>query len=257
MEAPLISLVTVTYNAAATLPSTLESVAEQLFTDYEHVIIDGASTDGTLAIAAGRPRTRILSEPDGGIYYAMNKAFDICRGKYLLFLNAGDMFTGPGTLGSYADAILSCAGSQPKVVYGDTQLVNKSGIITGPRHLSAPQILTADSFRQGMLVCHQAFMVRRDVAPLYNTDYRFSADYDWCLRILQETTPDECVNLHQNTILYLDEGMTTRNHRASLLERFTIMRRHFGLAPTLGAHCGFLLRSLKRKILLDHNHGKH
>ncbi len=92
---PLFSIITVTWNAAAVLVPTMRSVAEQTCRNFEHLIIDGASTDDTLRIAgemgAGE-RTRIFSEPDEGLYDAMNKGMDRAKGKYLIFLNAGDAF---------------------------------------------------------------------------------------------------------------------------------------------------------------------
>lgn len=97
---PLFSIITVTYNAAATLPATLKSVKEQTCTLFEHIIMDGVSTDRTLklAIDAGIPQARIYSSPDKGIYDAMNKAMDAAKGDYLIFLNAGDSFHSPDTL---------------------------------------------------------------------------------------------------------------------------------------------------------------
>lgn len=245
---PLISIITITYNAASTLGPTMQSVKAQRFADYEHLVIDGASTDSTLAVARmqGSDKVRIVSEPDGGLYDAMNKGLRQAKGTYVVFLNAGDRFATPDTLGRYAKA----AGRNPAIIYGDTDLVNVHGQYVGPRHLSAPEVLTKDSFRAGMLVCHQAFMVRRDLAPDYNLDYRLSADYDWCLRCMEQAEKKElkCINLRQVTIHYLSEGLTTSHRFASLRERFSIMSKHFGLIPTALRHVGFLIRAFRRKL---------
>ena len=99
-----------------------------------------------------------------------------------------------------------------------------------------------------MLVCHQAFMVRRKLAPEYDTSYRFSADYDWTLFCLRRSSADRNVNLHTVTIDYLSDGLTDKNHRASLMERFDIMRRHFGLGVTLMRHAAFVPRAILRKF---------
>ena len=107
--------------------------------------------------------------------------------------------------------------------------------------------LDADSFKAGMLVCHQAFMVRRALAPDYDLSYRFSADYDWCIRCLRRTVPERCVRLGV-TIDYLSEGLTTRNHGASLRERFAIMGRHYGFATAVWRHLGFIPRAAARKL---------
>lgn len=242
---PLISVVTITYNASGTLPITMESVAEQTFKDFEHVLIDGASKDDTIAIARkmGTPMLRIVSEPDKGLYDAMNKGLKFARGRYLLFLNSGDKFHATDTLQAYADAIES---NSPDIIYGDTDIVDIEGKRLGPRHLSAPAILTVDSFSKGMLICHQAFMVRKDIAPRYDTDYRFSADYDWCIRCIKASRAGDRVNLKRVTIDYLADGMTDHNKKASLIERFKIMAAHYGTMKAVGAHLSFIPRAIKR-----------
>ena len=110
------------------------------------------------------------------------------------------------------------------------------------RRLSAPATLTWKSFKQGMLVCHQAFFARRDLVEPYDLRYRFSADFDWCIRIMKKA--DVLHNTHLTLIDYLNEGMTTRNHKASLKERFRIMSRHYGWASTVTHHLWFVLRLL-------------
>ena len=108
MTHPLFSIITVCYNAADTIVPTLRSVAKQSFTLYEHLVIDGASMDDTLARVDkyATPRTRVFSEPDNGIYDAMNKGMGQATGDYLIFLNAGDSFASSDTLQILADAIL-------------------------------------------------------------------------------------------------------------------------------------------------------
>ncbi len=242
---PLISIITITFNAAGTLPITLKSIAEQTFADFEHLVVDGASTDDTILIARrmGRPGVRIVSEPDKGLYDAMNKGLRLARGTYVLFLNSGDRFHAPDTLEAYARAI---GNMMPDIIYGDTDIVNASGQRLGPRHLSAPEILTFESFSHGMLVCHQAFMVRKDIAPLYDTDYRFSADYDWTIRCICASRPGSCVNLRRVTIDYLSDGLTDKNKKASLMERFHIMAEHYGTMTAIRRHLGFIPRMLRR-----------
>lgn len=244
-ESPLISIITITYNAQNEVVRTAESVRSQSFSDYEHILIDGASTDNTLAHARkyGISTMRIISEPDKGLYDAMNKGLHAARGKYVIFLNAGDAFHNNKTLAQYAEA----AKRDADIIYGDTVLIDGLGNYLGPRHLSAPQILDRNSFKKGMLVCHQAFMVKRALAPDYDLQYRFSADYDWCIRCIEQTVPEKCVQLGV-TINYLSEGVTTRNRVASLRERFNIMSHHYGLATTLYQHISFVPRALIRKV---------
>ena len=97
---PLFTIITATFNAADTIARTIESVDSQLCRDYEHLIIDGTSSDNTLAIAEAtvNPLRKIYSEPDKGLYDAMNKGISKAVGKYLIFLNAGDKFHSTQTL---------------------------------------------------------------------------------------------------------------------------------------------------------------
>lgn len=241
---PLFSIITVTYNAEETLPATLESVACQTFRNYEHLIVDGASSDSTMAIAGkfDNPNLRCFSSPDNGIYDAMNKGLADAEGAYVIFLNAGDRFHSPDTLAHIADTIMSH--NFPGLVYGQTDIVDASGARIGPRHLTAPANLTLKDFAQGMLVCHQAFVALRRITAPYNLHYRFSSDYEWCIRVLQHSRHN--ILLDEVIIDYLNEGTTTRNHRRSLMERFRIMSYYYGFFPTLMRHFKFLGRYLKR-----------
>ena len=133
----------------------------------------------------------------------------------------------------------------PDVLYGETELVDHEGHFLRMRRLSAPEVLTWKSFRQGMLVCHQAFFPRRDLVMPYDLRYRFSADFDWCIKIMKKSKVLH--NTHLTLIDYLAEGMTTRNHKASLKERFRIMTRHYGWTSTLAFHLWFVLRLLLKK----------
>lgn len=242
---PLFSIITVTWNAAAVIAPTLESVQRQTNTDYEMLIIDGASTDDTLNIVRGASISslRVFSEPDQGLYDAMNKGINRARGRYIIFLNAGDAFASDTVLARLAQL----TSGNPGVIYGQTQLVDQSREVVGERHLTAPKRLTVDSFLRGMVVCHQAFVVRRDLAPEYDLQYRLSADYDWCIRVLK-ASPANAYAGRVPIISYLADGMTTRHHRASLLERYRIMCHHYGTMKAILAHLSFIPRFVKRRI---------
>ena len=246
---PLFSVITVTYNAASVIAPTLKSVAEQTQACYEYLVIDGASTDNTLDLVrrAGIENARIFSEPDKGLYDAMNKGIKRALGEYLIFLNAGDAFASSTTLARLS----KLAESHPDVIYGQTVIVDDQRNIIGKRHLSAPKKLTAKSFSRGMLVCHQAFVARREIAPEYDLNYRFSADYDWCIRILLKSKSNAYAG-REPIIHFLDGGLTTAHHRTSLRERFNIMRRHYGLWTAITKHISFIPRYLKRKKSSQH-----
>lgn len=244
-DQPLFSIITVTYNAADTILPTLESVGRQTFCDYEHLIIDGESSDDTTGIVKRHPNPRIslLSEKDCGIYDAMNKGLSMSTGQYLIFLNAGDRFPTPDTLRHYADKIHE--NDYPGIVYGQTRLVDIAGNYIGERHLRAPESLTLDSFKNGMVVCHQAMAVNCKVALLFNLKYKYSADYEWVIVCLQHSRKN--VYLPEVTVDYLCEGTTTAHHKESLRERMRIMCTYYGTVPTLLRHIKFAARYLKRR----------
>lgn len=255
-ETPLISVITCTYNAVTTLSRTLNSVASQSYACLEHVIIDGCSNDGTFSLIQRYVEQehpypiRVVREPDDGLYDAMNKGVRQCAGDYVVFLNAGDTFHEDKTL----DAVVSCMDwgkgdfRSTAVCYGETDIVDEKGRFLRHRRLRTPQRLTWKSFQQGMLVCHQSFYVRRDIAAsvCYDMQYRFSADVDWCIRVLKivERRHLQVVNVQRTLTDYLSAGMTTQHHMASLRERWQVMRKHYGLFTTIVMHVWFLLRAV-------------
>jgi len=255
------TVVTITYNAEAVLQRTLDSVLSQTYEGVEHLIIDGASKDGTLAMAEaykqrsdeseGDHKVIIRSEPDQGIYDAMNKGLTQASGDYIVFMNAGDSFPQPDTLEQIAGR---CRLNElptdelPGVLYGNTDIVDGEGRYLHPRRLQPPARLTWRSFRQGMLVCHQAFYARADIAKnlQYDTRYRFSADVDWCIRVMRESERMSLplYNIGMIVANYMEEGQTTKNHKASLRERYLVMQSHYGRVQTFLLHCWFVLRTV-------------
>lgn len=254
---PKITVVTITYNAAGMLQQTLDSVLQQSYPHVEHLIVDGASTDETLAmveaycekstVAAATHEIVVQSEPDHGIYDAMNKGLQRATGDFIVFLNAGDTLPSTDTLELVMDKAVDGVG----VLYGNTDVVDGEGNFLYHRRLQPPEHLTWHSFRQGMLVCHQAFYVRTELArtQLYDLRYRFSADVDWCIRVMKEA--ERCklmlVNLHAVVANYLEEGTTTKNHKASLRERYLVMQRHYGVIQTFFMHCWFVVRAVVKR----------
>ncbi|MBO4315511.1 MAG: glycosyltransferase [Prevotella sp.] len=251
------TIVTCTYNAANTCQRTFDSVIAQTYPYVEHLIIDGNSKDGTLPLAwdymeenAARESLHdisITSEPDKGLYDAMNKGIAKATGDYILFLNAGDTFPNLDTLEQIANDIGE--GEQlPAVLYGDTDIVDERGNFIRHRRLSPPQNLSWRSFKQGMLVCHQAFYARTDIAKQtpFDLRYRFSADVDWCIRIMKEAENQDLPlkNIGMVVANFLDEGMTTHNHKASLWERFRLMSHHYGIVTTFLMHLWFAIRTV-------------
>ena len=254
------SIITCTYNAESVLQRTLDSVLEQTYSHVEHIIVDGASTDATLDMVEAYKQksdaedwcheVRVKSEPDRGLYDAMNKGIQRATGQYVLFLNAGDTFPSADTLELVAESVGE-GEEPPAVLYGDTDVVDDEGRFLRHRRLSPPRRLTWRSFMKGMLVCHQAFYARTDLvkATPYDLHYRFSADVDWCIRIMRLARRRRLPmrNVGAVVVNFLDGGMTTTNHRASLKERFHVMAHHYGFVPTVIMHAWFVVRSLFKK----------
>ena len=251
-----ITIITVTYQAAAVLQRTLDSVSRQTCQDIEHLIIDGASKDDTVKIAKAYQEkvpypVIIQSEPDHGLYDAMNKGLHKATGDYLVFLNAGDTLHADDTLSTLTSHLLPLTSHlSPAVIYGDTAIVDSEGKFLHLRRLRPPKQLTWRSFKQGMLVCHQAFYVRTDIAQQedYDLRYRHSADVDWCIRVMKRAEEMRLPLVNTNTILadFMEGGNTTQNHRASLKERYQVMCHHYGKASTIVMHAWFLVRQLFR-----------
>ena len=256
------SIITCTYNASEVLQRTLDSVMSQTWGQIEHIIVDGASKDSTMAMAeAYRRRSAeeetehdiiIKSEPDRGLYDAMNKGLQLATGDYVVFLNAGDVLPTDETLENISNDVNERSdGRLPAVLYGDTNIVDNNGELLRPRRLAPPDNLSWRSFRHGMLVCHQAFYVRTDIAKAepYNLKYRFSADVDWCIRVMKRAEKEglPLLRLPEVVVNYLDGGMTNKNHRTSLIERFNVMSHHYGLMSTILMHIWFVARAVLKK----------
>ena len=254
------TVVTCTYNAEKVLQRTLDSVQRQTYCNIEHIIMDGGSRDRTLqlvktyqhrnAVGESSHEIVVISEPDKGLYDAMNKSIDRATGDYLVFMNAGDTFPTADTL-EYVEGCVGEGEVLPGVLYGDTDIVNGMGCFLRHRRLAPPKKLTWRSFIWGMLVCHQSFYARTDIAREihYDLRYRYSADVDWCIRIMRESSHRKLPlrNVHAVLTHFLDGGMTTQNHQASLKERFQAMRTHYGLLPTLAVHTWFVIRGAVKK----------
>ena len=243
---PLFSIITVTYNAVDTLERTIRSVISQR-EHIEYIIIDGGSTDGTQEIVDVYKSyiSYFVSEKDSGIYDAMNKGLKAATGEYVWFLNAGDTIHFD-TFSNDISERISQMPSLPDIIYGETAIVDNTGRFIQMRRLHAPDKLKLSSFKMGMLVCHQSFIVKRDITQPYDLKYRFSSDYDWCIKCIRKAK-----NIYNSGIVvsdYLSEGMTTANRKASLKERCEIMKKNYGALQVIFLHGWFAFRFFIAKI---------
>ncbi|MCE7069670.1 glycosyltransferase [Dyadobacter sp. CY327] len=242
---PLLTIVTITYNAGPFLERTLQSARHALSNmaapeAVEYLIIDGKSNDTTLQIADKHSFiSKIVSESDRGLYDAMNKGLALASGKYVWFLNAGDEIYDANVLKN----LISAFGSDADVYYSDAMLVRENGVEIGMRSEftphSLPRELKWQDFALGMKVCHQAFIAKKSIAPPYDIN-NLSADIDWEIECLKRA---ERIQFIENPLCrYLVGGLSVQNHRRSLIDRFYVLRKHFGLAASLYNHIRIFVR---------------
>lgn len=177
------SIVTAVWNRAGTLGDALDSLVAQSHRDYEHIVQDGGSSDGTLALLAARPdpRRQLVSAPDGGIYDALNRGLARCRGDVIGLLHSDDVFAHSQVLAHVAARF---ADTGADAVYGDLDYVAAADTSRVIRHWRAGDYTPA-RLRHGWMPPHPALFLRRSVIERhggYDTSYRIAADYDSILR---------------------------------------------------------------------------
>jgi glycosyltransferase involved in cell wall biosynthesis len=228
---PTLSVITIVYNNVRDIERTMLSVLSQTYPNIEYIIVDGLSNDGTLDVIH-RYKTKIaklISEKDEGIYDAMNKGLVAATGDYVLFMNSGDEFYA-------ADTVEKVFASAPDadIYYGETEMINDTGESLGRRRHKAPEQFSWRDFKYGMSISHQAIYVRRTLTEPYDRQYHLSADIDWILKAAKKAK--KIVNVKQYVAKYLVGGMSKAKHRQSLMERFNIMKKYYGLVPTVFNH---------------------
>ena len=242
---PKLSIITITYQAEAYIERTFKSVFEQgCAQEIEYIVVDGASKDRTLEIIETNKAqiNQVISEKDKGIYDAMNKGMQIAKGDYILFLNAGDTFASSTTLKNLLEEL----SKKPDVLFGEAVFVNNEGQPLGLRSEVTPHRLPEQlgwrHFRYGMVVCHQAFIAKRSISPLFDLHYRLSSDIDWEIQVLKKsqfTLKSAAPICH-----YLMGGASVQNLKRSWEERYQVLKSHFGFFPNLINHLLIITRGL-------------
>ena len=240
---PIISIITVVYNSEDLLPATIESVIGQTYTDIEYIIVDGDSKDGTIDIIE-KYKDQIsqwISEPDKGLYDAMNKGLKMATGDFVWFMNAGDHLYASDTV----EKMVQKWQPDTDILYGEVMLVDDARKELGTRSATTKQKLTNplhwQDLAKGMVVCHQGFLPKRTIAPTY-IDNNLTADIDWvikCLKASKKTTATELV-----LATYLVGGLSKQQHQRSLKDRYFVLKEHFGFWGNLWNHLGILLRRI-------------
>lgn len=237
-----LSVISITFNNLSGLKKTLGVFDERRFGDsVEIVIVDGGSKDGTAEFLRQQSLTKNwVSEPDEGIYNAMNKGLSMAHGDYVWFLNAGDYAEKP----EIVNRILQTLNGNPDAVYGETMMVDAGGKALGSRsEISSrklPESLNWKSFRMGMNVGHQSFILKRSLALPYDESYRYVADIDWMIRCLKHCKT--VINIRSVIACFTMDGFSSVQRKNSNRERFRVLNKHYGLLPNILAHVGILFR---------------
>jgi glycosyltransferase involved in cell wall biosynthesis len=230
MFQPKLSVITVVYNDIKGIERTMLSVLNQTYPNIEYILIDGLSTDGTFnVIKKYQDRIRLISEKDEGIYDAMNKGLAMATGDYVLFMNSGDEIYAADTV-----AKVFATANDADIYYGETEMINDKGESLGQRRHKAPEDFNLKSFRYGMSISHQAIYIRLLLTQPFDRKYTLSADIDWILNAVKKAK--SIANTRQYVARYLVGGMSKKKHRQSLMERFDIMKKYYGLVPTVFNH---------------------
>jgi len=218
------SVITVCRNSASTIEDAIRSVASQTYPDIEHIVVDGASTDGTLDLLE-RYRDRlakVISEPDRGIYDAMNKGVDFATGEIICFLNSDDVYADSAVISKVVDHLRR---DNLDVVYGDVAFFkDETPAITLRRYRS--NRFRPDRIGWGWMPAHPALFVRRHVFDQYGgfrADYRIAGDFEFVARIFRRDTLRHCY-LPEVLVRMRLRGISTGGWRNTLLLNKEVLR---------------------------------
>ena len=229
-SAPTRSILVATWNCAGQLAEFLASLAEQTYPDWELLLLDNASSDGTAELVQCHqqafPDQRILwsSQPDLGIYDAWNRGLGLATGRYLSFIGADDTFLAPTSLA----AIASLTASGADLITARNAYYAPNGRFL--RHFGAPWDWKRN--RQSMTIAHPGMLVRRElvekVGP-FDASFRICADYEWFLRLPKDL---RSVHSSDSILKVVQAGVSHTRIGLVFAETFRAQRRHLGLAPS-------------------------
>lgn len=224
-----VTVITVTYNSASTIIDALQSVARQTHPDIEHIVIDGGSTDGTQALIAahGKRLAHIVSEPDDGIYDAMNKGLRLARGDLIGFLNSDDTLA---TDDAIEGIVCTATGERSDAVFGDLMYVDPTRQQPVVRYWRAGNF-SATKLRTGWMPPHPTLYVRRELVDrigYFDSRLRIAADYDFMLRLL--SLPGLKVSYLSRVLVKMRTGGASNRSLGAMInksrEDFSALRKH-------------------------------
>ena len=249
-QQPLISIITIVYNSKDDLEKTIQSVLNQKYKNIEYIIIDGGSTDGTLDIIDKYKKQLniIVSEPDNGIYDAMNKGLKHISGQWVNFLNAGDLYYDDQTLNN----IFHNLKKDTKLIYGDWINTNNKGL---NRYIEANPYINLKTLRSNFFMNHQSLFVDSDYIVEYDTTYRIKADYQWIIDIVKKLNSSNILYINKALVLYDLDGLSAKLLLTNMKEYIKLTYKNFGKiqviknSPTYSKYViKYILYKLGRKV---------
>lgn len=226
----LYSIITVCRNAEDCIIPSIMSLQSQTFPDYEYIVIDGGSTDNTIDLIKNHCNNKIdvlLSEPDTGIYDAMNKGIEAASGDYIFFLNAGDQFFDKYVLDNVSKFITE---SEADFIYGNAEIIDQVGTCLS---LRSHENINGINQLFYQTITHQAIFAKKSTFEMvgqFNLNYKIRADYDWLIKCFKEK---KLKKYYVNLIIskFLIGGVSGRNAVIARKEKFSILKHNFSWYP--------------------------
>lgn len=230
-----VSIITATYNSSAHIVDCVKSVNDQTYQDIEHIIVDGASKDNTLDIVNGISNrvVKIISEPDKGIYDAMNKGIQAATGDVIGILNSDDFFTSDDVIQTVVDSFKN---NDIDALYGDVHFVSPDNLSKNVRYYSS-SVFNPSLFRFGFMPAHPSFYMKKecyDKYGLYALDYKIASDYDLLIRYLYKEKI-KYKYIKKDFVTMRTGGVSTENFNSRVTLNKEIVRacRKYGIYTNL------------------------
>lgn len=216
---PFFSIIVVCLNAENFINDTIQSILKQKFDDYEIIVKDGLSSDNTISLIPNDSKIHVFSQKDSGIYDAMNQAIDKSHGRYLCFLNCGDVFYDENVLGDVHRFIADFTTDTTPLFYGN--------YVTKGLFKQAPSKVTRYTIYRSPL-CHQTMFISRELFQkygLYATIFKILSDYDFTVKCFIDQIP--LVNTQITVCNYLGDGFSVQNPKTLNQEMSNIKKKYF------------------------------
>lgn len=240
-----LSLITISYNSASTIEDTIKSVISQNYADLEYIIVDGGSTDNTLEIISKYKDkiAKIISEPDKGIYDAMNKGIGMATGEVVGIINSDDFYFGNSVL---REVVNEFEKSKADAVYGDIVYVDREDTSRHVRYWKAGQY-SEKKLNYGWIMPHPAVFIKKEVYNkfgLFNLDFKIASDYELLLRFLKNGMK---VSYLPRTLVCMREGGYSANSFGKRREGWSELKKAWCI-NNFSLPCFFIVRRILHKL---------